>query len=256
MQHVLRLRLRLRRALDARFDKGATAVEYALMVGLIALVIIAAVTLLGVNLRGFFNERVQQHLTNALLAHAKALSGVRCAVYYSLNFGSADDGGPYLPRKGSAVAARGPRRERGAAAVEFALLLPVLFLIIGATIDFGRFFYIQNVTVNAAREGARMMALGYPIGTAATDPSAKRRVSQAMISVPTYTDTYRFIPASGSPVVNGACPTSSALPGDHVDVTVTVDTFSFMVLGPAFNIMGGTIAQPKPSGTADVRCGG
>ena len=36
-------------------DKGATAVEYGLMVALIAVVIIAAVTLLGTNLRGIFN---------------------------------------------------------------------------------------------------------------------------------------------------------------------------------------------------------
>ncbi len=142
------------------------------------------------------------------------------------------------------MAGQGPRRDRGAAAVEFALLLPVLFLIIGATIDFGRFFYTQNITVNAAREGARMLALGYPVGNAATNPSAARRVSQAMIATPTYTATYRFIPASGSPVVNGACPTSSAQPGDHVDVKVTVDTFTFMVLGPAFKIMGGTVTQP------------
>ncbi len=56
MLHVLRLRLRLRTALAHRFDTGATAVEYALMVMLIALVIIAAVTLLGVNLRDFFTS--------------------------------------------------------------------------------------------------------------------------------------------------------------------------------------------------------
>ncbi len=36
-------------------DTGATAVEYGLMVSLIAVVIIAAVTLVGVNLNGIFN---------------------------------------------------------------------------------------------------------------------------------------------------------------------------------------------------------
>jgi pilus assembly protein Flp/PilA len=35
-------------------EKGATAVEYGLMVGLIAVVIIAAVTLLGTQLQGLF----------------------------------------------------------------------------------------------------------------------------------------------------------------------------------------------------------
>ncbi len=37
-------------------DKGATAVEYGLMVALIAVVIIGAVTTLGVNLNAKFNE--------------------------------------------------------------------------------------------------------------------------------------------------------------------------------------------------------
>jgi pilus assembly protein Flp/PilA len=36
-------------------DKGATAVEYGLMVALIAMVIIAGVTLLGTNLLALFN---------------------------------------------------------------------------------------------------------------------------------------------------------------------------------------------------------
>jgi pilus assembly protein Flp/PilA len=37
-----------------RDERGATAVEYGLMVGLIAVVIIAAVTMLGTKLNGLF----------------------------------------------------------------------------------------------------------------------------------------------------------------------------------------------------------
>lgn len=43
-----------------RSDRGATAVEYGLMVALIAIVIIIAVTLLGTNLRGLFNDVATQ----------------------------------------------------------------------------------------------------------------------------------------------------------------------------------------------------
>jgi len=39
-----------------RTDKGATAVEYGLMIALIAIVIIAAVALLGTNLSNLFNK--------------------------------------------------------------------------------------------------------------------------------------------------------------------------------------------------------
>ncbi|WP_299442788.1 Flp family type IVb pilin [uncultured Phycicoccus sp.] len=51
MPHTLRVRV----ARATRSDDGATAVEYALMVGMIALVIIVAVTLLGTNLSTFFS---------------------------------------------------------------------------------------------------------------------------------------------------------------------------------------------------------
>ena len=42
--------------LDERKDRGATAVEYGLMVGLIAVVIIVAVTALGGQLTGMFES--------------------------------------------------------------------------------------------------------------------------------------------------------------------------------------------------------
>ena len=50
MVHVVQGRLEL----QGRKDRGATAVEYGLLVGLIAVVIIAAVTLLGTELRALF----------------------------------------------------------------------------------------------------------------------------------------------------------------------------------------------------------
>lgn len=42
--------------LQTRDERGATAVEYGLMVALIAVVIIGAVTLLGGNLNTLFNQ--------------------------------------------------------------------------------------------------------------------------------------------------------------------------------------------------------
>jgi len=44
------------RVTHLRDDRGATAVEYGLMVALIAIVIIVAVTLLGNNLKNLFND--------------------------------------------------------------------------------------------------------------------------------------------------------------------------------------------------------
>ena len=45
--------------------------------------------------------------------------------------------------------------ERGVAAAEFALLLPVFLLILFGTIEFGMIMYGREIVTNAAREGAR-----------------------------------------------------------------------------------------------------
>ena len=53
---TLRVRPHVERALRLHRERGATAVEYALMVALIALVIIASVFILGRNLSTFFRD--------------------------------------------------------------------------------------------------------------------------------------------------------------------------------------------------------
>jgi Flp pilus assembly protein TadG len=45
--------------------------------------------------------------------------------------------------------------ERGVAAAEFALLLPVFLLILFGIIEFGMIMYGREIVTNAAREGAR-----------------------------------------------------------------------------------------------------
>jgi Flp pilus assembly protein TadG len=50
-------------------------------------------------------------------------------------------------------------RERGAAAVEFALILPVFLLLIVGMLEFARAYNAQISISNAAREAARVMAI-------------------------------------------------------------------------------------------------
>jgi len=57
---------------------------------------------------------------------------------------------------------RGGRRapDRGAAAVEAALVLPLLLMLVFSIIDIGRMINAQIKVTEAAREGARALALG------------------------------------------------------------------------------------------------
>ena len=54
----------------------------------------------------------------------------------------------------------GKDADQGAAAVELALVLPILILLIGGVIDFGLAFNAQIGLTHAAREGARVEAIG------------------------------------------------------------------------------------------------
>lgn len=51
------------------------------------------------------------------------------------------------------------RKEKGAVAVEMAIVLPMLLLILLGTIEFGRVFNVQVSLTQAAREGARYAAI-------------------------------------------------------------------------------------------------
>ncbi len=60
---------------------------------------------------------------------------------------------------------RPPRRSRGQALVEFAVVLPVFLLILAGVIDFGLGLYSQMTVINAAREGARYAVVNTPLNT-------------------------------------------------------------------------------------------
>lgn len=65
----------------------------------------------------------------------------------------------------TAISRRTATHERGAAAVEFALVLPVLILLVLGVIEFSRVYNVQISLSNAAREGARTMAIqNDPVG--------------------------------------------------------------------------------------------
>jgi Flp pilus assembly protein TadG len=59
--------------------------------------------------------------------------------------------------------------QRGASAVEFALLLPLLVLFVFGIIEFGAWFYDQAVITNASRVGARLGSVLYAVGGVSQD---------------------------------------------------------------------------------------
>ncbi len=71
--------------------------------------------------------------------------------------------------------ARVGTRERGAALVEFALVMPFLILLLIGIVEFS-WVFAQNLDVrHGAREAARLAAVNYPVGP--TNPSPTDRLS-------------------------------------------------------------------------------
>ena len=69
------------------------------------------------------------------------------------------------------------KSERGATAVEFALILPILGALIFGMIDFGRMIWQQEVLINATREGARQ---GILFGSGNGQTEIEATVTQAV----------------------------------------------------------------------------
>jgi Flp pilus assembly protein TadG len=103
--------------------------------------------------------------------------------------------------------------------VEFALLLPLLLLLVFGIIDFGRALNAQITLTQAARTGARLAALGQPNVVSATQAAAT-----GLSPVPTVAVT---------PCPSGATQTTAAV------VTVTY-SFNFITpIGAIAGILGG-----------------
>lgn len=124
--------------------------------------------------------------------------------------------------------------ERGAAAVELAIILPLLLVLVGGIIDFGRLLYAEVMVTNAAREGVRMLAMGYPPADA----------------------TIRIQSASPGLAAAGglAAPVYSvcSAPGvGNASATVSIAAFDWLLVDAFVSL-----AAPQPSSTATMRCGG
>jgi len=70
-----------------------------------------------------------------------------------------------MKQSGTRTRRRRSRADRGAAAVEFALVLPMLLLLVFGIIDFGRLLNAQIKVTEAAREGARAATVFSGTGT-------------------------------------------------------------------------------------------
>ncbi len=108
--------------------------------------------------------------------------------------------------------------ERGAAAVEFALILPLLVLMLVGIMDMGRMVYIRSILESAARAGAQA-AFADPGATATIEAAVQTAALAGGVTVTSVTapEACRCSDASSVDCATGTCATGSV----HHYVTVT-----------------------------------
>ncbi|HET8614524.1 MAG TPA: TadE/TadG family type IV pilus assembly protein [Actinomycetales bacterium] len=129
---------------------------------------------------------------------------------------------------------RGTDPHAGAVAVEFALVLPVLLMLVFGIIDFGRAYNAKISLTQAAREGARARALG--ADTAAT--ASRVQLAAGMVSGSVVVD-------AGSP-----CPAVPAA----TDVATVKVTYAFTYITPIGALVGFVAGPITLSGKGVMRC--
>jgi Flp pilus assembly protein TadG len=127
------------------------------------------------------------------------------------------------------------QRTKGATAVEFALIAPVLFLSVFGLIEMSRMMMVQQAFTNAAREGCRKAALATTTDVSAVDTEVRDYLRSV---VPNVNDTSKLrvtvTPNSISNVASGSTMTV-AVSMSFAHVSWVPGTF---VGGDVFDITG------------------
>jgi Flp pilus assembly protein TadG len=122
--------------------------------------------------------------------------------------------------------------ERGAAAVEFAILLPILVMLVMGIIEFGRAYNTQISLTHAARESVRVMAISN------NPASAKQAAVNATVSLRPALRTTDV----GITTTNAAAPGACAA-GANATVTITYSLSTMTGIAGPFTLTGKGVMQ-------------
>ncbi len=146
-------------------------------------------------------------------------------------------------------------KQHGGTAIEFAVILPLLVMLVFGIIEFGVFLYDRQVITNASREGARY-------GIVQADPRMTQPQIETVVTNYTSGRLYSFastppdpptVAVSSSPTPCTASPASGICTGfgDCLSVTVSYN-YSFLVI-PAF-VFGTSSTGRTITATTVMKC--
>ncbi len=123
------------------------------------------------------------------------------------------------------------RKQRGASVVEFAIVAPLLFVILFGIIEFSLALFNQAMITNASREGARAGIL-WNNGVAVGDDQIEAIVNNAVAA--------NLISLGGASAPDTTIVRAGSDPGSTVTVQVDYD-YQFLVMQPLVALLGGAL---------------
>src|SRR5262249_9359708 len=139
--------------------------------------------------------------------------------------------------------------DRGAHLIEYAMVAPVLIVVLISIAEFGLVLQAYQVVSNAAREGARM-------GTLACEPGSSTCYSSGDIASRVSAFVAAGLPTAATPSTTASCvsvdPGASgpSFIGEQVQVTYT---YQFKFLGPIGRMIGGNFTSLPMSFVSTMR---
>jgi Flp pilus assembly protein TadG len=129
------------------------------------------------------------------------------------------------------------KRQEGASAIEFAIILPLLLVLVFGIIEFSILFYDKAMLTNASREGARVgIVYRYQDG-GPNHPDD----TEIAATIAQYVQNHLISFGSGS-VVNSTITRAGDEAGDSLTVTVNYQ-YNFLVFDSLLSLIGGSLSD-------------
>ena len=141
------------------------------------------------------------------------------------------------------------RCEKGATTVEFALILPLLLVLIIGLVDFGRMGFVQVSVTSASREGARYSSL-YSAGV----PSNQALIDFTRAAAPAAATVSQLSGTATLTVTSTQCSTTQS--SENTSVTVSTN-FSWLLPVGLLRMLGPSAASLQDfviTSTGTMRC--